>query len=108
MKLTNLKVKEIQSGDYSEISKIIFENGIELLAEESTGGEYAYMIIDGYDLKVGDVVSFDYELDEFNYINNLKWIEINDITHGDVVSYRAWVESEGGNDWTYLSFNKIN
>lgn len=59
------------------------------------------MIIDGYELKVGDVVSFDHELDEFNCIFNLEWIEVNDKT------YRAWVESCGGNDCTCLSFNNV-
>lgn len=108
MNLRNLKVKEIECGEHSDISKIVFENGIVAYAEEDTGGEYAYMIIDGYELKVGDVISFDYELDEFDCIFNLEWIEVYDATDEDVVSYRAWVESEGGNDCTYLSFSTVN
>ena len=108
MNLCNLKVKEIESGKYSEISKITFEDGTEIRAEEDTGGEYAYMVIDGYELKIGDMISFDYELDEFDCICNLEWVEVYDTAHEDVVSYRAWVESEGGNDCTYLSFSKSN
>ncbi len=78
MNLCNLKVKEIESGKYSEISKITFEDGTEIRAEEDTGGEYAYMVIDGYELKIGDMISFDYELDEFDCICNLEWVEVYD------------------------------
>ena len=106
--LKNLKVKEIEYGKYSEILKIIFENDILAIAEEDTGGEYAYMIIDGYNLKAGDIVSFEYELDEFNSIWNLEWIEIYDSFTEGFVSYRAWIESEGGNDCTYLSFHNVD
>lgn len=106
--LKNLKVKEIECGEYSEISKIIFENGIEAIAEEDTGGEYAYMIIDGYELKVGDVISFPHELDEYDCICNLEWIDVYDAVDDDFGSYRAWIESEGGNDCTCLSFNNVN
>lgn len=100
--IKNLKIKNIEVGHYGEIIKIVFESGIECLPEEDTGGEHAYLVIDGYDLKVGDVISFDYILDEYDCINNLEWIEVNDW------SYRAWVESGGGNDCTYLSFSNIN
>lgn len=102
MNLNNLKVKEIDYGQNSEIREIIFENGIIAVPEEDTGGEISYMIIDGYKLKVGDIISFDYILDEFDCICNLEWVEV------DGYSYRAWVESEGGNDCTYLSFSEKN
>jgi hypothetical protein len=100
--IKNFKVKEVHKGQYSEIQKITFENGYIATPEEDTGGEYAYMIIDGYELNPDDLVSFNCELDEYDCISDFEFIEINGFL------YRAWVESEGGNDCTCLSFYKSN
>lgn len=112
--MKNLKINEIVHVEYGSgatsfeydgqiwygIIKIVTDQ-FEILAEEDTGGELAMIELD-YQLKVGDVISFYGELNEYDELFGADKMNINGI------DYPISVNSMGGNRSVYLVFSKIN
>lgn len=99
MNLQNLVIEDLQIDNYGSIVGIQFTNGYSCIPGEDTGGEYAILSVD-CDLYPGDILSFNYELDEFDGIWGLHEINVNG------TNVLATVGSEGGNSSTYLTFIK--
>jgi len=93
-------VDNVEFGDYGILS-IKLTNGYELIPGEDTGGEFATLEINGYDLKKGDKISFDIQPNEYGEIWGIEVINVNG------VNYPAVVGSEGGNTSTYLVYQKV-
>ena len=94
-------VDNVEFGDYGDILSIKLTNGYELIPDEDTGGEFATLEINGYDLKKGDKISFDIQPNEYGEFWGIEVINVNG------VNYPAVVGSEGGNISTYLVYQKV-
>ncbi len=94
-------VDNVEFGDYGDILSIKLTNGYELIPDEDTGGEFATLEINGYDLKKDDKISFDIQPNEYGEIWGIEIINVNG------VNYTALVGSEGGNTSTYLVYRKV-
>lgn len=93
-------VSNAYSNMYGEILYIELDDGGTLTPCEDTGGENAAFYISEYELQVGDKMTFDMPLDEYEGLCGIESVDINGI------KYRTSVDSEGGNTCTYLQFDK--